>query len=489
MTNRWVGLGLIVATLSWAGPARAQGQPGAFAPAPPAPPAPQGPFGAPGAFGATPPSPAPPSGPFGAPGAFLPPQTSPGGYGGGGAFVPTTPGAFSGGPVCPPEGASEVPCPDERPCYRDLFGKSERGCCEPCFSVWAEYLLLWSKGNRLAFPTLTSGNINDPVPAALGQPNTQVILGTSGYVYPVNSAYRGGATFWFSPNCLAADLNFFYAQNSQNTFAANLTGAPNSLVIARPFFNTGFGVEDSDPRSVPGALGGSVSQQFSTRLFGGEANVRWVVNDCGAACYCPVLSFLGGFRQLKLDDTFAINDRVTQLPFTTGTTTAISDTFTTYNQFYGGQIGASLGCRWDERLFTTVTGKVAYGSDYQTIHVNGNTVVTGVNGNILAQDGIGLYAQRSNIGTYHHTTGIVVPEVDVNTSVDINEHIHFKLGYSFIYMNRIIRPGDQMDRNVNPQPLGIAPGALGSTAHPAPPLFATTDFWFQFVNIGLEFTF
>jgi hypothetical protein len=491
MSKRWVGLGLIVATLSGAGPARAQFTPGAFGPpAAPPPAAPTTPFGAPGAFNV--PAPAPgqaPAGPFGAAGAFTPPPMSPGGFGPGGAFTPEHPGAFGEG-MPAPDGGAPAPCIEDRPCYRNLFGKSEPGVCQPCFSIYGEFLFLWARGNKLDIPTLTAGNINDSVPGAIGQPGTQVLLGNS--TYSVNSptpAYRIGGTYWCSPGHLAIDGNVFYAQTMQVNTAFEVPGSPGSGVIARPFFNTGLNREDADPRGVANALGGNVSQGFTTRLYGGEVNLRWVVNDCGDAWYCPCFSVLAGARAIKLDDNFTMADRVSELPFGTGTTTTISDAFTTYNQFYGGQLGGMLSCRWDERMITTVTGKVAYGPDFQTVKINGGTTQTDLNGNVTGGSGFGLFSQRSNIGTYHRTGQALVPELDLNMGVDINEHIRFKVGYSLVYMIGVVRPGDQIDRSTNPQPLGPLPNVLGLGTHPTPPSFSTTNFWYQLVNVGMEFTF
>jgi hypothetical protein len=62
------------------------------------------------------------------------------------------------------------------------------------------------------------------------------------------------------------------------------------------------------------------------------------------------------------------------------------------------------------------------------------------------------------------------------------------VGYNFLYVSSVIRPGDQVDRVLDitqipnfPVP-GVQPTALGRPTV----LFKETDFWAQGINLGLE---
>jgi hypothetical protein len=486
-------MGLIVAALASGAPVEAQFMPGAVPDARPMPP--PGAFGVPGsAFlpgavqnGA----PMQPPGAFGAPGsAFLPAKPAPSGYGAGpGAFVPG-----GGAPleaVHPPAGDSEDPgAPDPGPVMGYQIPREPEGVPPPNWSVWAEYLLFWSQSNRLPFSTLTQGPGGAPVPGALGQAGTRVLVGTGGgYGYGLSPAFRVGLTYWIAqPEQVALDLSFFMATTETNNLTVIGHSTPGSLVLARPFLNANTGREDADPRAQPNLLAGTASQGFTTNIFGSEANIRWLAGNTETVTGGSSISFLGGVRQLMLNDQFQINDQTMQ-ELAGGKTFNINDTFRTFNQFVGGQVGAIVRYRWDERMTSSIFGKIAGGPNFETVNVSGSTVVLNSAGATIARDGFGLYSQPSNVGKFQHTRFTVIPEVGANLAIDVNEHVRFKVGYSFVYVSDVVRPGDQMDRRVNLQPLNLAPGFLGTAQRPAPPSFTQTDFFYQFVNLGVEFSF
>ena len=64
------------------------------------------------------------------------------------------------------------------------------------------------------------------------------------------------------------------------------------------------------------------------------------------------------------------------------------------------------------------------------------------------------------------------------------EHFRFNFGYTFFSMNNIVRPGDQIDRVVNIQPL-FTGGGFG-VARPLP-TFRETILNTHTINLGFEF--
>ncbi len=69
----------------------------------------------------------------------------------------------------------------------------------PAILGGADYLLWWFKGAPLPVPLVTTGNLNDSVPGALGQPNTQVLFGGRDYnTSPIHSGYKLTEGCWLN---------------------------------------------------------------------------------------------------------------------------------------------------------------------------------------------------------------------------------------------------------------------------------------------------
>jgi hypothetical protein len=65
-----------------------------------------------------------------------------------------------------------------------------------------------------------------------------------------------------------------------------------------------------------------------------------------------------------------------------------------------------------------------------------------------------------------------------------------RVGYTFLYLSRVARPGDQIDPALNPNRVPIDNG-FGTPGGPDRPTldFKSTGFWAQGVNIGVELGF
>jgi hypothetical protein len=85
-----------------------------------------------------------------------------------------------------------------------------------------------------------------------------------------------------------------------------------------------------------------------------------------------------------------------------------------------------------------------------------------------------------------------VSEVALNIGYRFTPQATVYLGYSFVYANNVARPGDQINRNVNPTQTvsyGNDPPVTG--IGPAQPTFSfrTTDFWAQTLSVGFTCSF
>src|SRR5262249_33106294 len=151
---------------------------------------------------------------------------------------------------------------------------------------------------------------------------------------------------------------------------------------------------------------GAVDIRTATQLWGLEINAK--------ECLCRrVLECSGGyrgglfagFRYLGLRDRLGIQEELAiggNDPFEPpGTTARVDDKFTTFNHFYGGQIGFLSEYR-RERLFLELKGSIALGGTAQVLNIEGSQLITQPGQTAQAFQG-GLLALASNSG--RHTKG------------------------------------------------------------------------------------
>ena len=85
----------------------------------------------------------------------------------------------------------------------------------------------------------------------------------------------------------------------------------------------------------------------------------------------------------------------------------------------------------------------------------------------------------TNAGAFTNNHFSVLPEVGIQAGYKIGDHVRLSLGYSFIYLNHVARPADQININIDP-----------TQGTPNPPFrFHDTNFWAHGINAGLEFRF
>jgi hypothetical protein len=323
----------------------------------------------------------------------------------------------------------------------------------------------------------------------------------------------------------ALGIPFINAVNGQP--AAYSVGGPTTTTITSTSINTTpdvfVGLFNT---AVTSAASGQVRFAASSRLQGAEANAVWKPDILGKR-----LQLLAGFRYAQLDEGLGIASTVNQsqlsattfeaalglptgliqvLNNTTTVTTRV-DQFDAHNNFYGAQVGAKGEYCWG-RLSIRADGKVALGTMDESVNILGGSQVAGLSTVTPTQQvalaGIpltvasgapdvvtpivgrlpgGLFAQPSNIGHYSRNAFAVVPEADFKVGYEINSHVRATVGYTFFYMSSVVRPGDQIDRLINPSFLALPPTG-GAPARPTFQ-FKSTDYWAQGVDFGVEFRF
>lgn len=366
----------------------------------------------------------------------------------------------------------------------------------PPSRLWAdaEYLLWWIKEGPLGAPLLTSGT---PASAGIiGNPGTGIIVGGGGgdIDYKSFSGARVTLGSWLGDSGnFGAEASGFFLQEEHVAYTATSDGSGNSPLLVRPVVNAATATETGQVVAAPGSFAGAFTFSSSSRFWGFETNgLVNLIRSGGTG-----LDLLAGFRYLDLSESIQVNTQSTPLPGGVGffagspvlgpNALAIQDAFATRNQFYGGQIGAR-GRFQSGRLLCDVTGKVAFGGVHQNVRAGGSTYLLGPDGSIQGRANGGLLALPTNIGRRTSNDGAVVPEVGVRVGYQITPRLGAHLGYTLIYFDNVLRPGDQINRVVN---LTQVPSSanFGTLTGPREPTPQANDsrFWAQGVNFGLSF--
>ena len=426
--------------------------------------------------------------------------------GGFAADRPVTPAFYEGEPiaVAPQPG----PAPSAAP-PRPLAMAAEQACAaedepfalfprleawRPHFYARGEYLL-WSVKKDTVPVLVTTSARNDF--GILGRPSTQVLFGGDGIDGGARSGARFTAGLWLDEcETKAIEVSGFFLGTKTERFDANSAQFP---LIARPFFSVNRGTEFAQLTAFFNDATGSVAVRDKSDLWGVEANARCKLccgNACPDDCDGPGWGYrvdgLAGVRYLDLREDLSITENIRNFPTATNGLTNLGlqvfDDFATHNQFYGGQVG--LDATLDRGPWSfNATGKIALGDTRQEVRINGSQLVTNLNGTQSTFKG-GLLALPSNIGTFHKDAFSVVPEVDLTVSYHLNDHVRLLAGYDFLYWSSVVRPGQQIDRNLNETqiPNFNPPGTVLPPGPNRPAvLFQRSDFWAQGLNLGLEF--
>jgi hypothetical protein len=352
-----------------------------------------------------------------------------------------------------------------------------------CPRVWAsaEYLLWWLKDAPLGAPIATRGSLTDAFPGALGQPGTHVISpGRLDFAPFSGSRITLGGWLNDDRTIGIEGSGFLLESASARYFTGGATGSPPIFV---PFFNpdvTSFGGigERAFPFGAIGSTSGTVTATNRTRLWGSEINGLFnLANEDSFT-----LTLLGGFRYLDLEESLGI-DLLGNFPPPPPLFLLTHDRFGTRNQFYGGQAGARGEMRMGN-FFVSLTGKVALGDMVEHVTATGVAIqppVT-VRG--------GFFVQNSNFGRRGSDEFAVIPQVSGQVGMDVTENIRVHIGYDFLYISDVVRPGDQFDRRVNfsQQAAPVGAGALIGPALPASQ-FNHSDFWAHGINFGVTLRF
>ena len=382
-------------------------------------------------------------------------------------------------------------------CASGLYSDAPHDPCGCGARYWlaADYLLMRVKNAPLPLPLVTRGLNDVEFSGAVGEFGTQILFGNKSTDFGNLSGAHIAGGWWFDPyNTIGIEAGGFFLQQQTNrvSFSSGPGGGP---LLGIPFFNTETGTEDFADISVPGETAGKVDVASSIRYWGAESNLAFNLYRDPRVC----LDVLAGFRYLQLEENLEIDGSSVPLDASTVSyrgqdlpapaVTTLSDRFHTRNEFAGGQLGVRTEWACGSASLQ-LTGKVALGNTHQTVDVAGSSALfTGPVGPVNTVPG-GLFAQPSNSGRFTDDAFTVIPEGDLTVGYQLTRRLRAFAGYQFTYWSHVVRPGDQINRNVNPtQVPTFSDFVLPSTQPPAFPVFGTTDFWAYGAHFGLEFSF
>ncbi|HYV34779.1 MAG TPA: BBP7 family outer membrane beta-barrel protein [Gemmataceae bacterium] len=387
--------------------------------------------------------------------------------------------------------------------FNNLWDELQCTCHEMCdhcasgvFTVDVEYLLWWignSKDNNVvaANNILTAPGVS--VLTAIGDAEhakKSPISGARfalGYWETINSPWIPGGIRDFGGEAV-----FFFIGQKGLTLRND-----QSTNLVRPFFDLNNRQESGWVVAAPGIASGVINARAQASLWGAEANV-WKNIYFNYPGTQSEVALMAGLRFLSADGLIQVGSTAFYdpnldpaspfFPFA-GSRINVLDTFATHNRFYGGQVGVSTKLWTMQKICIEGAFKLALGATSEDVNISGNQFRTFPNQTTATYNG-GLLALPSNIGNFHNDIFAQVPEVDFKVSCLVTDHITLETGFSALYWNRIVRPGQQIDREIDitqipnfPVPPGTIPTGL---ARPGVP-FRQSDLWELGISLGLEY--
>jgi len=375
------------------------------------------------------------------------------------------------------------------------------GCVEtvlPRFWAEADYLMSWAKAAPVP-PLVTTGpaNVLGPggFPGTLGLPGTRTLIGNDNVVFPPISGLRLTLGGWIDcDGHYGVESTCFRILERGEQRAVSSSGLPGSAPLSVPFFDASLAQENSIgiafARAVNPVAGGA-RLSLTSRLEGAEINGLCRLHEGTTPYLGARLDLLFGFRWISLRENlfFDTSSNVVGLSDVFRT----SDSFRSSSDFYGAQLGLREQVYFG-RIFFRGTAKVAMGSVHELTRIDGTLVTNdfpGLNGVPTGFKG-GYLALPTNSGRFATDRFAFAPEATVGAGVQVNDWLRLTVSYVFLYLTTVVRPGDQIDRVINPTQGPAFTGNPSSVLQgPARPVDTgkSDGYWMQGLSIGAEVRF
>ena len=342
--------------------------------------------------------------------------------------------------------------------------------CGPNGWFWVSGELLYWRMNGMYIPALvTTSPAGTPQADAgvLGEPGTSILLGEQSILNSDVNGLRLRAGVWLDmENRYGVQAEGFALDTSSFDFQAS-NDTTGIAIIARPFFNINPrnpvtdalsppAREDSQLVCFPRVVDGAITVDATSELRSGGLAFRGLVagetfrDNRGTLSYSRV-DMLAGYRYLNLKDRLSIADNFGSLDPDIPVEYQITDQFDTSNEFQGLDLGIVWQGGWKKWTLECLL-KTAVGNIHQSVNIQGSTVITTGATSPVSSVG-GLLALPTNIGSYGRDQVALMPELGFNLGYQVLPHLRLTAGYTFLYLGSVVRPGDQIDLDVNPDQL------------------------------------
>jgi hypothetical protein len=347
------------------------------------------------------------------------------------------------------------------------------------WSVGAEALFAWFKSSPTPVPIITDNYADAP--------GVNVFLGGGSTDTNPNAGLRLTGAYRLDSR-VGVELAGFYIPSRSTSSGVSSTGQAGSIDLYLPYFDVTRNAENVTEISYWPTYRGSAQATLSNSLGGGELNLTWSM----PAQDGWHVDLLGGFRYLQLRESYTITTSSPYNPPNPADIWNTTDGFDARNRYYGLQVGARA--TYDRGPWLgNFAGKVALGTMQQRVSINGFLETNDYNdyGATQVFPG-GYFALPTNSGDHTQSRFAVVPEFALNLGYRLTPEATVLVGYSFLWASSVVRPGDQINRNINPtQTVSWGNDPPVNPVGPAQPSFsfATTDFWAQTLSVGFAYRF
>ncbi len=346
-------------------------------------------------------------------------------------------------------------------------------------TVAVEALLFWFKSSPTPVPIITDD--------VLGHATTNVLLGGGSIDTNPNPGFRISGSYALERGWGIEALGF-YVPSRTSSRQVSSPGTISSTDLLLPFFDVTTAQESATEISFSPLWAGSAQETLTNSLGGGELNATWMLTPQGGWRN----ELIGGFRYLQLREDYAITTSSPTIPPYIPDIWNTSDQFNARNRFYGLQVG--LRAAYDSGPWVgTGVVKLGVGSMQQRVSVSGQLDTNDFTNNGPVQTyPSGYFALPTNSGNHTQNQFAAIADIGLSLGYRLTPVATVYAGYSFLYLSNVVRPGAQINRNINPS-YSVAYGGEppAKPAGPAQPTFgfSTTDFWAQSLTIGFAYRF
>jgi hypothetical protein len=345
-----------------------------------------------------------------------------------------------------------------------------QACCSPPMCWCRTEVLLWWRQGRDLPPLVTTDPVSESSDTAGILPNATILYGGERETVPMQAGGRADFGWWLDPSqCWGVGNRFFGLGREDASFRTTSLDNP---VLAIPFFDVEQNANDALLVAYPGLRTGSVEVLSSSEVFGNDVYARLLF--C-RGCYGRI-DLLTGYHFSRVNENVEIRSQALVVGGgdTFGTEVEVFDYFGTRNEFHGAILGASFtydcgGCWSLQGLARTAIGNM-----HETARLEGGTRFA-VPGQATDFSDEGLLVADSNSGVRSRDEFTAISELGLTLGYKVAPCTQITLGYTFMYWNDVLRPGNLID-----------PAVGTSTAAGTRPQFRfnRSDFWVQGISLG-----